>query len=672
MNRIGVFTRLIAVILLVGIIPAAAQQWTEREVAALRSVSSVAISPDGLRTAYLLAVPRDPFEQENGPSWGELHVIGTDRISRPYITGEATVTSIDWTPDGRSVSFLAKRGKDEFRSLYVIDADGGEARRTVTHGADITSYSWSPDGKQVAFLANEAEAKEKRDLEKKGFTARVYEEAARPERIWIASVGTRDKARLVQVTGSVSELHWSPSGTTIAVAIAPTSLVDESYMSRRVHIVDAASGKIVARTANPGKLGGVSWSPDGMHLAIISGADRNDPSAGRLMVASSATGELRELLSGYEGQVHAAAWSDADTILYLGDEGVWSTLAEVDLGGARRTLISKGQLPVLSSLSISRDASAGALVGSAPSHPAEVYTWKRGGPLTRATTSNSRLASLPLAPQEVVRYKARDGLELEGLLIRPLNENRGARYPLIVTVHGGPESHYRNEWLTSYSNPGQLAAARGLAVFYPNYRGSTGRGVPFSKLSQKDPAGKEFDDIVDGVDHLISAGLVDRMKVGVTGGSYGGYATAWLSTYYSERFAAGVMFVGISDLVSKWGTTDIPQEEFDVHALQYPWDNWQFFLERSPIYFADRARTPLLILAGEEDTRVFPGQSIELYRHLKARGKAPVRLVLYPGEGHGNRLAAARLDYTLRMMQWFEHYLKGTGGSPPGTDVTYQ
>src|SRR5690606_12470890 len=202
--------------------------------------------------------------------------------------------------------------------------------------------------------------------------------------------------------------------------------------------------------------------------------------------------------------------------------------------------------------------------------------------------------------------------------------------------HGGPESHYKNGWLTGYSSFGQLAAARGFAVFYPNYRGSTGRGVAFSKLSQGDPAGLEFDDLVDAVDHLIEIGLVDRDKVGVTGGSYGGYATAWLSTRYSDRFAAGVMFVGISNKISKVGTTDIPNEEFLVHARKRPWENWQFFLERSPIYYADDSTTPLLILHGEDDPRVDPGQSHELYRHLKLRGQAPVRLVLYPGEGHGN------------------------------------
>jgi dipeptidyl aminopeptidase/acylaminoacyl peptidase len=297
----------------------------------------------------------------------------------------------------------------------------------------------------------------------------------------------------------------------------------------------------------------------------------------------------------------------------------------------------------------------------------------------RVTQSNPWLAGMRLAKQEVVRYRARDKLEIEGLLIRPLGETPGARYPLIVTVHGGPEAHYRNGWLTSYGNPGQVAAARGFAVFYPNYRGSTGRGIAFSKLSQADPAGKEFDDLVDGVDHLVATGLADRARVGITGGSYGGYASAWGATYYSERFVAAVVFVALTDLVSRIGTTDIPNEEHLVHALHWPWeknpktrqDGWRMALERSPVYHAGKSRTPTLILGGTADPRVHPSQSLELYRHLKLRGRAPVRLVRYPGEPHGNRRAAAKLDYNLRMLQWMEHYLKGPGGAPPPMDLDY-
>jgi dipeptidyl aminopeptidase/acylaminoacyl peptidase len=210
-----------------------------------------------------------------------------------------------------------------------------------------------------------------------------------------------------------------------------------------------------------------------------------------------------------------------------------------------------------------------------------------------------------------------------------------------------------------------VAAARGFAVFYPNYRASTGRGVEFSKLDHGDPAGKEFDDLVDAAQYLASTGLADLKKVGVTGGSYGGYATAWAATALSEHFAAGVMFVGISDQISQVGTTEIPDEMFEVHNRSRPWDDWKLFLERSPIYHAEKGRTPLLILHGKADTRVPTSQSVELYRALETLGNAPVRLVLYPSEGHGNRRAASRYDYNLRMLRWFEHYLKGPGGDPP-------
>jgi dipeptidyl aminopeptidase/acylaminoacyl peptidase len=286
----------------------------------------------------------------------------------------------------------------------------------------------------------------------------------------------------------------------------------------------------------------------------------------------------------------------------------------------------------------------------------------------RVTDTNPWLADVPMGEQRVVRYGARDGAyEIEGLLILPVGYAEGTRVPLITVVHGGPEAHYSNGWITAYQLPGQMAAARGYAVFYPNYRGSTGRGLDFVMSSQADAGGREFDDIVDGVDHLIAMGIADGDRVGVTGGSYGGYATAWMSTYYSERFAAGVMSVGISNNLSKWGTSDIPNELYLVHSREWMWedDNWMKYLQRSPIYHVDRAQTPLLILHGAEDTRVHPGQSLELYRHMVVRRpEVPVRLILYPGEGHGNVRSASRLDYTLRMMGWFDAYLQGDGTMP--------
>ena len=482
--------------------------------------------------------------------------------------------------------------------------------------------------------------------------------------------GEAGEARRLDVPGSVDSVLWSPAGDRLAVTAAPTSLVDDHYMERRVKVVDPATGAVTAEIANPGKIGEIAWSPDGRTLAMVSAADLNDPLPGRLMVAPASGGALTDLLPGFEGHVRAVEWRDPSTLLYLADQRVHSFVGSVGRDGSGQQVVLPAGDEVWDAFALAADGGL-ALVGESPQHPRELFRWSGAGDAERLTTVNPWLAGKRLAPQEVVTFAARDGLELDGILIRPLDAVAGKRYPLILTVHGGPESHHADGWMTSYSSPGQVAAARGFAVFYLNYRGSTGRGLAFSKLSQGDPAGKEFDDLVDGVDHLIGTGLVDEDKVGITGGSYGGYATAWGSTYYTQRFAAGVMFVGISDLVSKLGTSDIPYELYDVHARRWPWEDWTLMMQRSPLHYVEQARTPLLILGGTDDPRVHPSQSLALYRYLKILGNTPVRLVRYPGEHHGNRNAAARLDYNLRMMRWFEHYLTGPGGPPPAPQVDY-
>lgn len=664
----------VALVALGAQLAAADDRFTPWHVAKTRFATSATPSPDGTRIAYLLAVPRDPFAEADGPAWQELHVVdiatGQDVA---FVTAREALSQPRWTPDGKGVSFIATRGSDAARSLYVIPLAGGEARRVLAHEADIQGYDWSPDGSQVAFLATAPVAKEVEDLRKKGFSQEVYEEDVRAVQVFIARADApASKARALDLPGSASQALWSPDGKRLAVALAPTPLVDDDLMRRAVHIVDAASGRVEANLENAGKLGAVAWSPDSRRLAIVTGEDINDPAAGRLWVRAIAGGAWKDVLPNYDGHVGDIAWTGADTIAFIGNEGVETTVGEVRADGTgRRTRVAAGG-QVATSLAAAKNGLL-VLVADAPRHPAEVFALAPGASSPkRLTTSNPWLDTMRFASQEVITHKARDGQELEGILIRPLDAVAGARAPLILYVHGGPEAHVSNGWLTGYGTPGQVAAARGFAVFYPNYRGSTGRGVAFSKLSQGDPAGKEFDDLVDAVDHLVATGVADKAKVGITGGSYGGYATGWASTYYSDRFAAGVMFVGISDKISKVGTTDIANEEYLVHARKRPWDAWQFFLERSPIYHAGKSKTPLLILHGKDDPRVNPTQSLELYRYLKLHGQAPVRLIWYPGEQHGNRRAASRLDYNLRMMQWFEHYLQGAGGRPPAPALEYR
>lgn len=651
---------------------AGAEGMTLKHIAELRSVSSAAMSPDGGRIAFTLSVPRKLIAEKDGAAWTELHVVDQDGTQRPFVTGQVNVGSIAWVPDGSAITFLAKRDGDKYTRLYSIAADGGEATPIATLKTSINSYTMSPDGSGVALLAFEPEDAERTKEQELGFDQYVFEEEWEPRRLYMLNLDDADaEPELIELEGSVQRAAWSPAGDRLAVTVTPRELVDDTLMFNRIRII-SAEGDVLGRVENPGKLGDFTWSPDGEHLAFIATDSAHDTAAGRLMVAGKNGGAMTNLLPELLGHVQSVDWLDDDTILFVSHEGVESRLARLGVDGSGEATILPLGGPIWDAFSVS-DRGDVALLASTPEHPTEVFRLGRDETAAiRVTNSNVWLDQLDLARQEVVTYDARDGLSIEGLLVYPLNYEEGRRYPLILAVHGGPEAHYSNGWLTRYTLPAQPAAAQGYFMFFQNYRGSTGRGVEFAMSSQGRYAKEEFDDLVDGVDFLMGEGMVDGEKVGITGGSYGGYASAWGATYYSERFAAAVMFVGISEQFSKFGTTDIPQEMHLVHSRTWPWENWEMFEESSPIRYVERAQTPILIMHGDADPRVDPRQSEILYRYLTLQDNPPpARLVFYKGEGHGNRRAASRYDYSLRMMRWMNHYLMGPGGTPPPTAIDY-
>jgi dipeptidyl aminopeptidase/acylaminoacyl peptidase len=641
----------------------AQQGLTPLQVSQIETVTSVAISPDGRHVAYTRSVQADPFER-NVPPTSQLHVLDRRTGESRALHTASSAAAVRFRPGHGTVTFLAVAEQGVPRGVYEVPVTGGTPRRVLAFDRAVMAYAWSPDGARLAFTANEAvEA----PVTPFPYRPDFYEENLPQRLAYVADVAAGGAPRRIQHVGSYYDLVWSPRGDRLAVAVAPTPTIDDFYMEQSVKVVDARTLEVVANIANRGKLGGITWSPDGRRLALRAGHDIHDPIDGRIMVVAATGGTPTNILPGFQGKFEQIEWTAANEIHFLASEGVESVFGRIRPDGSRLERLASTPGVALGSFDRSRDGHV-ALVASTPRHPAEVYLLQpRQRQAQRLTHSNPWLAAEPMGEQRVVRYTARDGaFEIEGLLILPVGYAEGVRVPLITMVHGGPEAHYLNGWLTGYNMPGQMAAARGYAVFYPNYRGSTGRGLEFIMSSQADLAGREFDDIVDGVDHLIALGIADRDRIGVTGGSYGGYATAWMSTYYSDRFAAGVMNVGISNNISKWGTSDIPNELYLVHSRERLWDNnWLKYLERSPIYWVDRSRTPLLIMHGAEDTRVHPGQSLELYRHLVVRKPdLPVRLILYPGEGHGNIRSASRLDYTMRMIQWFDSFLKGDGTLP--------
>ena len=641
---------------------------TPIDVAKLGFVVGAKVSPDGKHVAASIKARPEPLSEGDGPGWTDLYILrhkDDGKAPRPYITSRESIGSVQWASDSQAVTFLAKRGQDTARNLYRLALDGGEAQRIAELRPGAKAYAISHDGTRVAYTVGRAADNGAGALRKSGFTQEIFEEERRNPGLVLLDIASGKNAD-IEMKYAPSTFAWSPDGTKLAVAIAPTGTIDDYYMKRDVAIYDTSTRKQVALIDMAGKMGQMAWSPDGKQLAIISGADVHDPRDGRILIAPATGGKGTILLGDVLGHVRSLAWKNAKTVVFALDKGTANTLAQIHADGSGFKALIKAPKELFYGWNLARDGDRWSAMCDSPTHPFEVCTGRLSKrTVKRRTDTNPWLKDIRMAKQEPITFKARDGMELEGILVHPLDPVEG-KAPLVLQVHGGPESHVRNGWLTSYSGLGQVGAARGMYIFYPNYRGSTGRGVAFSKLGQADAAGKEFDDLVDAIDDLATRYPIDKQRVGITGGSYGGYASAWASTYYSDRFAAAVMMVGISNKISKTGTTDIPDEEFLVHTRKRPWDDWTFFLKRSPIYYVEKGRTPILIAHGKEDPRVHPTQSMELYRQLKVLGKTPVRLVLYPGEGHGNRRAASRMDYHVRLLRWMTRYLaKGKHAESP-------
>ncbi len=647
---------------------------TVEDIPKVKSVIQTSVSPDGDSVAFTRSLPRTLYVDENGSNYSELYVVDDKGVERPFITGSVNIKSLQWSNDSKTIYFLAKLKDDKYTSLYQIPVDGGQAQAVMSlKGTSISSYQLSPDNKQVAILAMPAADKSEKELKKLGFKAEVYEQGLKNKQLFIVDLAKADKPltpTALNVDNYVSDVNWAADGEKLLVKTQPTALIDDRYTKSMWHLFDIASNKVTLSFKTEGKLGDAELSHDGKYIAILGAEDKHDPATGRLFIADTKTAEITEWLPNFMGHVVDFEWSHKrNTLNFIANVGTESFVASIKTGSNKyKKLVKEGKF-IASQLSVSDSDKTLALRGNTAKHPNEVFI-VRSNKATRLTDSNSWLNDKRFAKQETITLKARDGVELDGVLVYPLDYEKGTRYPLIMSVHGGPESHDKNGWVTNYSRPGQMGAARGYAVFYPNYRGSTGKGVDYSKLGQNDYAGKEFDDLVDFKNHLVDMGLVDTKRVGITGGSYGGYASAWGATKLTEHFAASVMFVGVTNQLSKFGTTDISNEMNLVHARSYPWDKWQWYLERSPIYWAGQSETPLLIMHGKDDPRVHPAQSMELYRYMKVQGK-DVRLVYYPGEGHGNRKVAAQYDYSLRLMRWMDNYLMEGKKDMPAFEIDH-
>ena len=644
---------------------------TPNDTVGLRKVSRAAMSPDGKYIAYTLSYPRDPETESAGSNALELYVVGKDGLSRPFITGNTVVISPKWGKDSYLIWFISKQQNDRFSSLYAIPVSGGQSQKTLQFDNDILGFDLSADGKHLIFWAKKQKTNDELALRRKGFIAEVFEETTPKNQLWIIDITESDaKPRLLYDTEHLVHAQFIPNKNEILIQSSPSANVDDVITKKSLKRINF-QGQTLVNYQHVGKMTKAVPSPNGDYIAFIGSNDIHAPAEGRLMLANVNSPDVSLHLTEFEGEIKDIVWLSKNTIGFVAHMGTQAIFGSKKVSTAspsyKKILSNSG---ILTRVTADKSAKNLAFVNHKPSHPNEAY-WYSNRKNLRASNSNPWLADKELARQKTIEYKARDGQTIQGVYVEPLTPKPANGYPLLLFIHGGPEAHISDGWVSRYSSPVHYAAAQGYASFFPNYRGSTGRGDAFTRLGQRDYAGAEFNDIVDAITHLKNENLIDENRVGISGSSYGGYASAWAATALSEHFSAAVMLAGISDQVSKFGTTDIPTEMVQGHSFIWPWQNWQWMLERSPIFHVEKHKTPLLIAHGLDDTRVHPSQSRILYRYLKQLDKAPVRLVQYPNEEHGLTKAATQLDYAKRLMRWMDYYLIQQQKELPPTTIDY-
>lgn len=634
---------------------------TPQAVLDLRSAADAALSPDARQVVYRVDRARREGEPLGG-NIGELWSIAAAG-SPPQRLADAGLDAREpkWSPDGSRLAWLARSDLAAAPQLQVRMAAGGPVT-VLTRATDgVDAFRWSPESGRIAFTALDDEPPEGAEALAAGRDWVVFGEARAQRRLYVVDLGTGAVTRVTSGPLTVHDFDWSPDGLRLVFAGAPSPSADDEQLHSQPFVVDAAGGSARLLAPHVGRLSHPRWSRDGQWIAWLASTALTDPWAGTVYaVSTKSDGTPRALTGGYGGTI---VWlgdypGHPGSLAFVGEERQGTVLYRLDLATGQTVPLARGAEVFGGDPSFSADGRSAAVVASTAAHPDEVFLARlplHG--LRRLTDSNPSLSGVELGSQSIVRWKSVDGLEIEGVLIKPVGFREGVRYPVVLQVHGGSEGISLDGWQASYRNWGQLLAARGYVTLYPNYRGSRGRGVGFVTGNRGDVMGREFEDLVTGLDHLVALGLADPGRAGIFGFSWGGYAAGWAATYGSARFKAAVAASGIYDWVSAAGTSDTRIHEQLVHWDAPLNENFLKYLERSPIHEIRRANTPVLLLHGERDESCPVSQAIEFHTALRSKG-VPTELVVYPREGHGLRERAHREDFLTRGLDWLDRYLK--------------
>jgi len=649
---------------------AASRTMQLEDLKSLIGVSDATISPDGSRIAYI--VSKADYKSDKNERTLMLYEL-RDNTERALTFERKGVASPAWSPDGARLAFLAQRGEgdDAQEQIFVLNMQGGDAVAITKASQGVQQFAWRPDGKAIAYVTAD-EPKNKKQIEHHldafvvGDQSYKEDEAPTPSHIWLMNADGSANARLTQGSWSLppaappsspsSPLSWSPDGRYIVFSKMATPYYADGDQTV-VSVLDTQTKAIRTLTSH-GKFEGYgSFSPDGTKVAYWY-PYRGDPAAENdVYVTSSSGGDGKDVTAQQiDTNVQRAIWMpDSKSLLISGHKGTDAALwikpldaaaKRIELGGVQPTQ------PFWLDASIS-NTGAIAFTGSEAHHPTELYYMSSADAKPRRLTAyNDSVASLDLGSVQRVAWQS-EGYNEDGVLTYPPGYDANKTYPLVLVIHGGPNSAS----LTSFSSLNQLLAARGFIVFNPNYRGSDNLGEKYWHAIFNDAGAGPGRDVMAGIASVQKIAHIDPKRIGVSGWSYGGYMTSWMEGHY-HIWKAAVAGAAVNNWIDEYTLSDNNVSvRYGFGGSPYTGNLMEQYVAQSPITYAWNVNTPTLILSDTGDARVPITQSYEMYHALKDRG-VTVRFFAYPVAGHFPGDPVRAMDVDRRWIDWLVQYLK--------------
>jgi dipeptidyl aminopeptidase/acylaminoacyl peptidase len=613
----------------------------------LPSIADLQWSADGARLAFVVTEPAKGADRAR-------HIWLYDKASgvmRQFTYSAKSESWPRWSPDGRQLAFLSNR-EGEQQQIYLMRADGGEGWAVTKGKRSVKSLEWSPNGKQIAFLAPDAKTDAEEKKEKDKDDAHVVDKEDKRARLWLLDVATSETRALTKPGWEVSELAWASGGD--GLILKATDHPESDQYTEQIFTIVASDGAMRPLVRPRGPFGELRLSPNGKTISYV-GSREDGPEPHDLLLLPAGGHAARNLTGlSLDRPVEDYHWLKDGSVALVAANGFSSLFVTFSADGSRHDL-SPSPAPT-GNFAAAPDGEI-AFVSQNGTQPQELWLWDQKTPPRQISHLNESWKQYTLSAPEYYKYKSFDGMEIEAALLRPQGYDGKSKLPLIALVHGGPTGR----WSESIDTWGQLLAARGYAVFYPNIRGSVGYGEKFVESNRGDWGGGDFKDVMAGVKDLVDRGIADPNRLGIGGWSYGGYMAEWAITQTND-FKVAVSGAGMANLISEFGMEDHPAGDEWFYGV--PWEKPEGFLNSSPFIHLKNAKTPTLVLQGDADLIDPPGQSQELYRGLKRYG-VEADMVVYPREPHGFHEEKHLLDRLNRILAWYDKYLKETPAPAP-------